>query len=121
MRVLLAGILGSSLIVPVAFAQPAPGGATVSPEQVMDALHQQLVGAETLENYWWSRANQLAAQVQQLQSQLDEMKKIPPHGSSMPVPMPPMPVAPTHPAGGIQPPRPPTGTPIRPPGAPVKP
>lgn len=117
MRVLLAGILGSSLIVPVAFAQPAPGGTTVSPEQVMDALHQQLVGAETLENYWWSRANQLAAQVQELQSRIAEMQKIPAHGSPMPVPSTNSVPTPTHPAGGIQPPRPP----IRPPGAPVKP
>lgn len=45
---------------------PPPAGA--SDQQVMSALHQQLVGEETLENYAWSRMEQLQAQLAKMQA-----------------------------------------------------
>ena len=76
---------------------PAPATAA-SPQDVMRALHQQLVGEETLENYAWSRMEMLQAQLAEMQADAAKAHPAPaPAAEPPPHPMPVIPkAAPPH-------------------------
>lgn len=71
---------------------PPPPPTAASDQDVMRALHSQLVGEETLENYAWSRMEVLQAQLATMQA--DAAKAHPaPAPTAQPAPHP-MPVIP---------------------------